>query len=271
MVLYDVQDSNGRWYSAQEMQAEGARIGIECVPVLFDNDDENVDPFETAASLMRRIEEGDIKALLGGRPEGIVIKHPAYVKNADGPATAMKFKIVTKQFKEKQAQKKVRAERISPSDYVAWVGAHFDVPARLVKARQHLRTQHDVFEPTPVQLAAELDADLLKERRDEIEAYIWSHFKRYVSSLLTNGGRLKGAALERFDNDPVIAQLRLALKVQPVDDVDKADGKSTVSDVDDNLAVDVDAMRKDVVGVLLPAVCTAARRSLIPVPKTSTA
>ncbi|MDE2100335.1 MAG: hypothetical protein KGL39_23995 [Patescibacteria group bacterium] len=124
MVLYDVQDADGRWLTAKEMQAEAARLGLECAAVLHDNTDEKTDPFEVVTTLLQQIEEGKLESMLGGRPEGIVLKHPAYCKKSDAAPTAMKFKFVTKVFKEKQSQKKVRADRISPTDYIAWVGAH---------------------------------------------------------------------------------------------------------------------------------------------------
>ncbi|MDE2100334.1 MAG: hypothetical protein KGL39_23990 [Patescibacteria group bacterium] len=82
---------------------------------------------------------------------------------------------------------------------------------------------------------------MLKERSAEIEAYIWSHFKRYVASLLANNGHVKGAALERFDSDPVVEQMRLLLGL---------DEHS------------VDEWRQKVIDLLTPAVCVAARQVL---------
>jgi len=86
------------------------------------------------------------------------------------------------------------------------------------------------------ELAAELDADLLKERRGELEAYIWAHLSRFVHQLKTNNNVLVGK-LSEMSHDPIIQRLKA-------------------------LAPNYD--RNTIVAAVLPDVCRAARTNILP-------
>lgn len=95
-ILYDIvarsdnsRDNNGgnRWLSHQEVAEEAKRLGLLSVRILYDNgtffgDDEKaareMDPIAKAQEFIDQIEAGTLVSMLGGRVEGIVIKHPCF-------------------------------------------------------------------------------------------------------------------------------------------------------------------------------------------------
>ncbi len=234
-IVYDIQDNTtGRWFSASELKAECDRIGLEATACLYQNTDEKVHPFTKAQELIKLIEEGKLQSCLGGVPEGVVVKHPAYVREQDGRQSAMKFKFVSRAFKENRSVKKIKSSaRISPTEYLEWIGSMYDVQPRFHKAKQRAKELNDGKTGDGTleqQMINDLDKDLLKERKEEIETYIWSHFSnRLISCLKKNKETL-------FEKDPVMIRLR---RLGP------------------------EYRREDVVAEFLPDVCRYARKSFV--------
>jgi hypothetical protein len=171
-IVYDVYDvADKRYLSYPEKVIEAERLGLMCVPLLYMQKGDTVTAYEVCCDLIKRIEAGEIQSCLGGTPEGVVAKR--------GGA---KFKMVSTIFKERHKVKQPKHIRLFKEDYLAWIGAQFDVEARFQKARQHLT--ENALEITKENMEAELDADLYKERRDEINSYVKAeaigHIKRVL-------------------------------------------------------------------------------------------
>ena len=171
-ILYDVYNmTNKSWFSHAEKVIEAERLGLMCAPLLYMQKDETMTAHDVCCELIKQIEAGEIHSCLGGTPEGVVAKH--------GGA---KFKMVSTIFKERHAVKQPKHIRMFKEDYLAWIGAQFDVEARFQKARQHLT--ENSLELTRENMEAELDADLYKERRDEINRYIRAEAIGYIKRVL---------------------------------------------------------------------------------------
>lgn len=171
-ILYDVYDmTNKNWFSYAEKVIEAERVGLMCVPLLYMQKDDTVTAHDACAELIKLIESNQIQSCLGGVPEGVVAKR--------GGA---KFKMVSSAFKERHKVKQPKHIRLFKEDYLAWIGAQFDVEARYQKARQHLT--ENSLELTKENMEAELDADLYKERRDEINSYIRAEAIGYIKRVL---------------------------------------------------------------------------------------
>lgn len=140
-----------------------------------------------------------------------MIKHTEYEDVSKRKCVAMQLKFVSKSFQESRSQKKPRASRITPNDFVKWVGSNYDVQPRFHKALQHLRDRDNILHPSAQQMHDELDKDLLKERKEEIESYLWAHFVRYVKQI-SEFGIIKKPT-EVHDKDPAIARLKTKVPV----------------------------------------------------------
>lgn len=178
-ILFDIQTSTGL-LDPDEKRAEAERIGLEVIPTLIWNTDPERSPYTVCQEFIDNIVAGKITSILGGRPEGIVLKHHNFISR--GKAVATKLKMVTPEFKESHAMKQTKGERPTPESAVAEVGKSFSTPARFHKAVQHLRdagklkdTPEDLYK-----LKEELDDDLEREARDEIMMYLWAELAPYV-------------------------------------------------------------------------------------------
>ena len=183
-VLYDVTDhASGRYLSPDELEQEGGRIGVLSAPVFFDNSKQKeplASPEPVIKRLLQEITEGKTMSLLGGeQPEGFVLKHHGFV-SGDGDrkkTTNKKEKYVRESFKERRHEKLPKNALLFPGDFVKQLGAQFCTDARYLKSVQRLRDKHAIQSPTLAQLENDLDLDLMKEYKDELEAQLFAEFK----------------------------------------------------------------------------------------------
>jgi ATP-dependent RNA circularization protein (DNA/RNA ligase family) len=167
-ILYDVySDSENRWFNYEEKKKAADKIGLECVQLLFVQNDISQIPFEKGTELIKQIEEGKITSSLGGIPEGIVVKKEG-----------AKFKMVTTKFKERHAKKQSKLNQTF-EDSLKIFGEQFNVQPRFQKAFQHLNEEET--EINLDNLIKELDKDLLKEYEPEINNYIKAECFEHVS------------------------------------------------------------------------------------------
>lgn len=184
-ILYDIDTPDGLM-NCIALEANAKLVGLEAVPTLVYNSDPHRSPYQTAQELVEQIAAGKITSILGGRPEGVVLKHPKFV--AKGKTVATKLKLVTSEFKEAHGMKQNR-ERATPDTAIEEVGKAFSLPARYHKALQHLRdtgklkgTMEDV-----VKIKTELDEDLEREHREEIMMYLYAELAQHVKRAARTG------------------------------------------------------------------------------------
>jgi hypothetical protein len=170
-ILYDIFDiSLQKYIDFEPMIEEAKRLGLEHSPTLYvSSGDEH--PNTKIDELIESIISGQMESCLGGTPEGIVIKRN-HIKST-------KMKVVTDIFKEYHKVKKPKNVDILYSlKFLNWLGQQFNVGARFRKALQHLNEADS--EITIHSLEEELDKDLMKEYKDELETYVWKEFNPYL-------------------------------------------------------------------------------------------
>jgi hypothetical protein len=187
-ILYDIYNVPERKYMSPEFkQEEAKRLNLECVPIIYYNDDVNCNVIEKCEQLITDIIENKLESCLGGIPEGIVLKHHAFNKGG-GEITATKKKMVTDKFKERLSHKQEKMV-YSADDFIKRVGLSFAVHARYHKAVQHLLekdllikdkiTGNDIHKVTE-----ELNSDFDKEYKEEMMMLLWTemspHIKKYA-------------------------------------------------------------------------------------------
>ena len=178
VVVYDISNEK-QYFSIEEMIKECQRAGLEFVPAIYTNTNPEVNPHEKCLELIKDIEEGRLLSILGGKPEGVVLKCSRFV-NLKGETVNTKIKYVTSLFKEIRHVKKPTRTRQSIAEFISWVGEHFNLPARFAKGRQHLEIRHNITKDTPnyyEHLCKELDSDLIKEQSDLIQAFIENEYR----------------------------------------------------------------------------------------------
>ena len=166
IIIFDICPSLESYLSHAEKFGECARIGLECVPLLYQGRVENMD--EMLAFLER-------DSILGGtKVEGIVVKN--YNLFTPDKKVAM-GKYVREDFKETLAKEWGKANP-SRGDILERLIAHYKTEARWQKAVQHLR-EAGTLEGSPRDIGAlikEVPADILKECADEIKNDLFEYF-----------------------------------------------------------------------------------------------
>jgi hypothetical protein len=186
VVLYDLTTLDGKYQHPATMKAEATRLGLEAAPVLYFNFDRSISPYEVCQRLVDEIAAGKIKSMLGGTPEGVVLKHESFVSR--GKTVATKLKLVTPAFRESHAMKQHK-EQATPASSIEEIGKAYSLEARFHKSYQHLRDAgklKHVMEDV-IKIKEELDDDLERECRDEIMMYLWAELAPYVKRACRTG------------------------------------------------------------------------------------
>jgi len=177
-IIYDIYDKETEKYlNYEQIELEAKRINIETVQLLYVNHDPTVNPYEKAQELIEKIEKSEITSCLGGRIEGIVIKHPNYF---DGKKyVARKQKMVTSEFKEQIHTSHQKRTTETTDDFIKRIGSQFNTHARFQKAIQHFMEKNDGRKPTKKdmgKLINELDEDFDKEYQMELMIMFYAYF-----------------------------------------------------------------------------------------------
>lgn len=176
VIGFDVNTGLEQYLTMAEKRLEFERIGLECVPVLFDGIIEDVEHF-------RRLLETD--SVLGGQKiEGVVIKPSAYdLFGRDKKVLLGKF--VSESFREVNARAwQTEHKTKGPTDILQDICAVFGTQARWQKAVIHLREQGLIQDaPQDIgQLMKEVPEDVAKECTEEIKerllAWAWPQIRR---------------------------------------------------------------------------------------------
>lgn len=189
-IVYDIYDmENKKYISLEDKHIECDRIGLEFVQVLYYNEDPDCNPYTKADELIKDIENNTIISCLGGTPEGVVLKHHAFVQNDKMVATKLKY--VTDAFKERHKGKQMKTE-YSSQDFLETLGKEFCVHPRFQKAYQHLAEDSRIDVNNHQQsdiskIVNELDADFDKEYREEVMMLLWAEFSPVIKKYARDG------------------------------------------------------------------------------------
>lgn len=157
IILFDIERMDGSFFTAEELQVEANRLGLEAVPTFYD-----VPP--TAEGIKELLQT---ESCLGGSLiEGVVVKnHNRWGK--DGKFLAGKH--VSEAFKETH-QKAWKETNPAQGDVIQALIDEMRSPARWAKAVQHLRERGELEgSPRDIgRLIAEAKKDIAEEERERI-------------------------------------------------------------------------------------------------------
>lgn len=177
IILYDINTGLESYMSYEEKQAEAARLGLECVPIMFSG---KVKDFEMFKSFL------DYGSVLGGcRIEGVVVKnYNLFTKDKK----AMMGKYVSESFKEKH-EGDWKERNPNTKDIEALLIEQYRTDARWHKAVQHLRDEGKLEQsPRDIPLLLkEVSLDILKDSEDEIKDKLFKHFWSKINRGVVRG------------------------------------------------------------------------------------
>lgn len=177
VIIFDIETGPQQFLSADEKFQEADRLGLECVPTLYEGE------ISSAAALLDLMRS---ESCLGGAaPEGLVVKN--YARFGRDKKVLM-GKYVTEAFKEKHANG-WRVANPTKTDVIQGIIATYRTEARWEKAVQHLRDAGQL-EGSPKDiglLIKEVPQDILKEEEQEIRDIIFNHVWPQVKRGLTAG------------------------------------------------------------------------------------
>lgn len=191
-ICYGIYDGE-RHLDRTEMEAECARLGLECVRVLYANENPaDRDPTPKVLEIVEQIEAGEVESCLGGNViEGVVVKHSAAWHARSKAYKHIQFKHVTSTFKERHGERRpplAGYDAESLMAYLARLGNGFALPAVYQKAVQHIR--EDPSGKTTISVASvkrEVERDIQKENGRDIAEAIVEAFMPVVMHHATAG------------------------------------------------------------------------------------
>ncbi|AGO85557.1 hypothetical protein psal_cds_1235 [Pandoravirus salinus] len=202
-ICYGIYDGE-RYLDRSEVEAECARLDLQCVQVLYVNDDPSVlDPTPKVLEIVAQIEAGEIASCLGGNTiEGVVVKHNAAWHARSKAHKCIQFKHVTATFKERHGEglpPLASYDAESLMAYLALLGAKFAVPAVYQKAAQHIRENPGgkgaISLPA---LQREVERDIEKEHGQDIAEALVKALLPVIAQHATSGMADWLAAQEDF-------------------------------------------------------------------------
>lgn len=166
IILFDINPGQEMYLSQAEKRVEAHRLGLECVPALFQGMIQS--PSDIRAFL-------EMTSVLGGQKiEGVVIKPVTPIYGHDKKALLAKF--VSEAFKEVHASdwKKEHGPKTS-GEILIELAREYATPARFQKALIHLREEGKITDsPKDIGvLMAAVPPDIQKECEDEIKEKLW--------------------------------------------------------------------------------------------------
>jgi hypothetical protein len=174
LIIFDITTGLEEYLSYEAKFNESIRIGLECVPILFEG------KIEDPASVVELLNK--TSCLGGQKVEGIVIKN---YKRFGIDKKILLGKYVSEAFKEVHGAEWKEANP-TKTDIVAHLISSYKTPARWNKAIQHLRELGELT-GTPKDIGAlikEVQTDIETEEREEIKnklyANVIQHIKRGV-------------------------------------------------------------------------------------------
>jgi hypothetical protein len=177
LIGFDICTGLETYLPYAEKKAEFERIGLECVPLLYEGMVDGVDQFYDFLELT---------SILGGsKIEGVVVKNyklfTAEKKVAIGKYVSEKFKEV--------AGGEWRKSNPTETDITNLLISSYRTPARWQKAIQHLKERGELeWSPRDIgSLIREIQADTKKECEEEIKDALFKHFWPKIQRGITAG------------------------------------------------------------------------------------
>jgi hypothetical protein len=179
IILFDIAREEEDYLSYDEKVQEATRIGLECVPLIWQGQGITLEMFR---GWLTRV------SVLGGPTiEGVVIKPAGYDRFGRDHKVLM-AKYVSEVYREEQ-KKTWRAGNPTSADIVTRLGDRYRTEARWRKALQHLRERGEITDsPRDIGLLLrEVPPDIERECRDDIAAALFAHFWPQIRRLCTAG------------------------------------------------------------------------------------
>ena len=176
IIIFDINRGHEDYLTPEEKKVEAERLGLECVPVIFQGMVTTLDFFRGFL---------DTDSILGGsKIEGVVVKPLGYsLWGRDKKCLMGKF--VSEAFKETHSLAWKESNPKS-GDILERLGADYTTQARWTKAVQHL-TEAGKLEGSVKDMGTlmkEIPEDIEKECSDEIKEklfqWAWPHLRRSV-------------------------------------------------------------------------------------------
>lgn len=177
VIIYDIDTGLESYLSYQEKEEECRRIGLECVPLLYEG---KISDWETLKIFL------DQESCLGGtKIEGFVIKNYSLFTQ---DKKAMMAKYVSEKFKEKHSTE-WKNKNPKSGDILVRLAETYKTEARWDKSIQHL-AESGGLENSPRDignLIKEIKQDVEKECEDEIRDMLWKWAWPHVNRGITKG------------------------------------------------------------------------------------
>ncbi len=177
-ICYDIFDmTRARWLTRAELEVECELRGLEPSRVLYTNTDPAVHPQDVARELVAQMERGEIDSMLGGTPEGVVVKHTSYRGPNVGACHAeyLGIQLVRPDLVEAVNGGRIMAPfnnlDISADEFLRRIAELYRTDARRRKAIQHLWEVGGCVDEFAIE--CELDRDFDRQYEDEIKDYLW--------------------------------------------------------------------------------------------------
>lgn len=181
-ILFEIYSKTHGYLKLDECQREADRLGLEMVQTLYQNTDPQITPVSKCLEIIELIEQNKIESCLGGKIEGIVLKHLHYKKQ--GKTVATKLKLVTSQFKES------RPGKLYGPTFIESLVSKYKTEARWRKALQHVQESlppGSKDDDIRREFMIELKADFIKEHETEVKNLLWEHFIGEIVSRISHG------------------------------------------------------------------------------------
>lgn len=166
IIGFDIATGIETYMTPDEKRAEFDRLGLECVPTLYEGEVSGLEMFN---SFLERV------SVLGGcKIEGVVVKNYSLFTIEKKVALG---KYVSENFKEIHGGEWRKANPTG-ADIVDQLIERYKTPARWQKAVQHL-TEAGTLEGSPKDIGAlmrEIPEDTAKECEEEIKEMLYAHF-----------------------------------------------------------------------------------------------
>lgn len=173
VILFDIATGDQEYLPYEEKLKEAQRIGLECVPKLF----EGTPTLEAIRQLL------DTESVLGGQKiEGVVIKPREYNLFGQDKKVIM-GKFVSEAFKEVHSKAWGEANP-SKNDVIELIANDFRTPARWQKAVMHLAERGELTDsPKDIgllmkEVQTDVEAECLDEIKERMFKYAWPHIRR---------------------------------------------------------------------------------------------
>lgn len=168
LIGFDVSTGDNEWLSPEDKVVEFSRIGLECVPVLMEDNFGN----RTSLDGLRKIIDTRVSVLGGQLIEGVVIKPLVELYGVDKKTLMGKF--VSERFKEVHRREWSKSNP-SNGDIIDQLVSMYKAEGRWLKSAQHLREAGELeFSPRDIsKLINEVRKDTGKEEKEEIQRKLW--------------------------------------------------------------------------------------------------